>query len=150
MNAATTHAARIKQCAAERPGGVTYGELLAESPDLSPGMLRLVVHRLRVLGDLRKPNSRRGGVAPLVQLTSDTAPQRRPVALRGAAAFIMRRVLAGRVFLSLADVEDEFASVRSGEYTQGPKAVYQLRKLGVLDPDMPLTVRQDADFSFED
>ena len=150
MTAADTHAARVKQAAAEYPGGVTYGELLRDVPDLSPGMLRLVVHRLRVIGDLRKPNSRRGGVAPLVQLTSDTAPPRRPVALRGAAAFIMRRVLAGQVFLSLTDVAAEFDSVRPGDYTQGPKAVYQLRKLGVLDKDMPLTVSPGADFSFED
>jgi hypothetical protein len=146
-----THAGRLLALLERAPGGMTHGELRAELPATSAALLRLTLHALRRSGHMRPPVSCKGGRAPLAQLCADEAPARHVVALTGAGAFVVRRMLLGDSFASRRAVDALFDAVMPGVYVEAHTALYALRARGVLavDPAWPLQFGP-AEYSFED
>lgn len=141
-------ATRIMEELAASPGGLTHGELRGALPGLSDGVLRLQLHQLRAKGVLRPSVSVRAGRAPLAQRADDMTPARRPVALRGAAALIVRRLLVGAV---LADVDDMQDVLREAQHeARADVTLYGLLTQGVASPGWPLALAAGAEFTFED
>lgn len=138
---------RILELLGTNPGGMTHGELRGALPGLSDGVLRLQLHQLRKQGMLRPSVSRRDGRAPLAQRSDDTNPPRKLVALRGAAALLVRRVLVGDVLEGDDAVQHLLRTAQHD--TTAAEVLHTLRARGVVAPDWPLRLGEAA-FSFED
>lgn len=140
-------ATRIMALLATSQGGLTHGELRGALPGLSDGVLRLQLHQLRKLGVLRPSVSRRAGRAPLAQRSDDPHPPRKLVALRGAAALLVRRVLVGDVLEGEGAVQHLLRTAQHD--APAAEVLHTLRARGVAVPGWPLRLGEAA-FSFED